>query len=220
MSAVAEADSLDHIRRQLRVIGILTAAGEAGLIPLGARQLQTVGFFADALAPVWGVQILDAQLLKRRDSPNSSVIQADIDRLVGLGVLIATDIRHSEDADGLWRLEANYALNAEFAEPILAAARQFDTYARELAFLAEVVLALAGFGALEINRASNLDASYGDAIVDPGSMVDLANAEGNRTARVAVRFGELVSPDISLSDSEMIHLYLRELYKRLSASDE
>lgn len=217
---MSEVDSLDHVRRQLRVIGILAAAGEAGLIPFGARQLQTVGFFADALAPVWDVQILDAQLLKRRDSPNSSVIQADVDRLVGLGVLIATDVRHCEDADRLWRLEAEYALNAEFAEPILAAAREFDTYAREFAFLTEVVLALAGFGALQIDRASAFDASYGDAIVDPGSMVDLASAEGNQTARVAVRFDELLSPDISLSDSEMIHLYLRELYDRLSAADE
>jgi len=220
VSAAAGTVSLDHVRRQLRVIGILAAAGEAGLIPLGARQLQTVGFFAYALAPVWGVQILDAQLLKRRDSPNSSMIQADVDRLVGLGVLIATNIRHLEDADHLWRLEADYALNSKFAEPILAAARKFDTYTRELAFLTEVVLALAGFGALEINRASALDASYGDAIVDPGSMVDLASAEDNRTAKVAVRFGELVAPDISLSDSEMIHLYLRELYNRLSGADE
>lgn len=218
MSDMQEAGRLPHIRRQLRVIGILLGAREAGLVPLSAHSLQTVCYFADALAPVWGVRILDAQLLKRRDSPNSPVIQADVDRLVGLGVLIATNVRHQEDADGLWRLDSDYVLNPEFTEPILEVARRFEEYEHEISFLGEVVLALSGFGALNIDRASALDASYGNEMVDPGGMVDLDAVEGNQTARVARRFGELVLPDFSLSDSEKVHLYLRELYARISTA--
>lgn len=214
MNGAQETEQLSHVRRKLRVIGILFGAYRAGLVPLSAHSLQTACYFADALAPVWGVRILDARLLKRRDSPNSPVIQADVDRLVGVGVLVATNVRHREDADGLWRLDSDYTLNPGFAEPILEAARGLEKYEHEINFLGEVVLALSGFGALNIDRASASDASYGNEMIDPGGMVDLDAVDGNQTARVAMRFGELAPPDFSLSDSEKVHLYLRELYAR------
>jgi hypothetical protein len=212
--------ALAHVRRQLRLIGILSAAESSGLFPLPARQLHTIGYFADALAPVWGLRIIDAQLLKRREGPTSPLLQNDVDRLVGQGVVKASSVRHSEDAEGLWRLDADYALNRELAAPIIDAARSFQRFDLELDYLQEVVLALSGFGALGIVGASAADASYGDEMVDLGGMVDIAEvgSMANQTARVANRFGDLALPEIELSDAEKIHLYMRELYGRLTAA--
>lgn len=217
MSAVLDDQALSHIRRRVRLVGILAAAEKAGLVPLPARQLHTVGYFADALAPVWGLRILDAHVLKLRGGPSSPLLQADLDGLVGMGVVIVSAVRHVEDEDELWRLDADYCLNPEFAQPILDQARSFERFATELDFLREVVFALSGLGAVGIASAGASDASYGDEMVGVKGMVNLAGVESepNLTAQVAIRFRELLEPDIALSDAEMVHLYVRELYNRL-----
>ena len=186
-----------------------------------AQQLHAVGYFADALAPVWGLRILDAQVLKLKEGPTSPLLQADLDRLVGMGVVIASAVRHVENPEGLWRLDADYSLNQDFSESILDKARSFERYSTELDFLREVVFALSGLGAVGILSAGNSDASYGNEMIGPQGMVDIASeqSEVNPTARVALRFKELMHPDIALSDAEMVHLYVRELYNRLERNE-
>jgi hypothetical protein len=219
--SLAATEPLQHVRRQLRLIAILAAAETAGLTPLPARQLHTVGYFADALAPVWGLRILDAQLLKRAEGPTSQILQHDVDRLVGRGILTVSSVGYSEDADGLWRLDADYSLNLELAQPIIDAARPFASFALELEYLREVVFAMSGLGVLGIGAASAADASYGNRLIEFGDVVDIESrsSEPNQSARVAIRFGELMAPEIALSDAEKVHLYVRELYVRLQAND-
>jgi hypothetical protein len=219
VSPVLDEEAIPHLRRRLRLVGILAAAETAGLVPMPTRQLHTAGYFADALAPVWGLRILDAEVLKLQDGPSSPLLQADLDRLVGMGVVVASAVRHVENAEGLWRLEADYSLNLKLAQPVLEKARSFERFATELDFLREVVFALSGLGAMGIVGAGVLDASYGDEMVGPEGKVDLAGSESepNQTARVAIRFSELLQPEVALSDAEMVHLYVRELYSRLSS---
>lgn len=220
MSPAPAAGALPDVRRQLRVIAILAAAEAAAIAPLPARQLHAVGYFADALAPVWDLQILDPQLLKRSEGPTSPALQADVDRLVGCGVLRASALRHSEDSEGLWHLEADYALNQDFAAPILAATRRFERFAHELDYLREVVFAMAGLGTIGIAQASASDAAYGDQLIDYGGLLDIApiDAEPNRSVQVARRFGELMAPEVALGDAEQVHLYVCELHNRLAAA--
>lgn len=205
-----------RVRRQLRLVAILSAAREAGLDPLPARQLHAVAYFADALAPVWGLRILDTQLLKQREGPTSPILQRDVDLLVGRGILVAASVRHVEDADGNWRLDAHYTLNDKFVNPILDAANKLEL--TELPYVREVVFAMSGLGLLGIARASALDASYGSELVDIGGMVDIGSDPSslNDTARVAMRFGVLMESQVKLSAAEEVHLYVLELYKRIS----
>jgi len=217
MTEVAPDSTTRDARRRVRIVAILDAAQRAGLTPLPLLQLHTIAYFADALAPVWDLRILDAQLLKRRDGPMSPVLQAVVDRLVGRGVVIPSSVRHVPDASG-WRLQACYELNSMFAAPILSAANSFELQSKHLAFVREVVYSVSSLGPSGIGDAPTSDASYGSAMVDSGGLVDIEGGvdEPNETARVALRFGELMEPDISLTDSEMVHLYVRELYKRMT----
>lgn len=210
--------SLQEIQRQLRVIAILSASRETDLIPLPAAQLHVIAYFADALAPVWGLRIIDAQLLKRQSGPMSPLLQQDLDRLVGRGVVLASSVRHLVDRDGDWRLDANYDLSTVFADGIIATARQFETQAAHFDFVREVVYAMSGLGLLGISAASASDASYSDDLVDFGGLVDIASVPGdsNPTVRVARRFSELLDPDINLTSAEMVHLYVRELHTRMN----
>jgi len=204
-----------NTQRKLRVVSILTAAGKAGLEPLGLKRMHTIAYMADALAPVWDMQILDAQLLKQAGGPMSPTLQRDIDRLVGMGVVIATNVHHTLETSG-WRLSAEYCLNQGLAIPILNAALGFDEHAAMYQFVEEVVFAVSAMSLEAIERATESDAAYADPLVDVGGLLDLvAKDETNKTARIARHFGDLVTPGIRITDAEMTHLYVRHLFRRL-----
>jgi hypothetical protein len=207
----------DRLRRQLRILAILSGGDRAGLTPLPAAELHAIAFFADALAPVWGLRILDAELLKRRSGPLSPLLQEDLDALVGRGVVVPQNVRHVRDADDSWRLDADYELNAPIAWPILRKAMTFATQAAQVRLTEEVVLAVSALGSEAISEASRSDAAYGDLLVDDGDVVDIGTkgGESNLTARVALRFGELMEQQVDLTPAEMVHLYVRQLDKRI-----
>jgi hypothetical protein len=213
--SVAHTEDLATLRRQLRLIAVLHTAADVGLTPLPSTQLHVVAYFADALAPVWDLRIIDSQLLKRQSGPMSPALQRDLDLLVGRGVVAATDVRHVEDSDGAWRLDALYALNPRFADPIIRAALAFPAEQAQFDYVREVVYAIASLGLAQIASAPPSDAAYGDSLVDVGGLLDIAPPDANRTVHVARRFGELVSDEVDLTNAEMVHLYVRELYKRL-----
>ena len=212
--------TLQEIRRQLRIIAILSACRETDLIPLPAQQLHVIAYFADALAPVWGLRIIDAQLLKRESGPMSPLLQRDLDRLVGRGVVLANSVRHLIDRDGDWRLEANYELSSIFADRIITTVRRFEPQVAHFDFVREVVYAMSGLGLLGISAASASDASYSDELIDFGGLIDIAGVPGdsssNPTVRVARRFSELLDPNVKLTSAEMVHLYVRELHTRMN----
>lgn len=208
-----------HVHRRLRLVGILLAAEESGLTPLAAREVHAVAYFADALAPVWELRVLDGQVSKLSEGPFSRPLQTELDWLAGRGVLAVSSVRHRKNAEGAWRLDASYAPNEPLARPIAEAASEFEPFARELSFLREVVFAMSAFGQVGIASASGSDAAYGDEAIAFGNMVHVASErpEPNLTSQVALRFGELLEPEVSLSEAEKVHLYVRELSRRLES---
>lgn len=199
------------------MLAILAGARRAGIAPLPLGQLHTIAYFADAMAPVWQVSILDAHLLKLRSGPFAPPLQADIDHLVGIGVVTPTHVEHVRDEDGTWRLGASYELNDVFAAPIFQQAMTFAERTAEMRFVEEVVLAVSSLSPPAIEAAVASDASYGDVEVATDGLVDISQDgnEPNLSARVALRFGELMRSKVTLSPAEMVHLYVRELDKRL-----
>lgn len=208
---------MPEVQRRLRLVAILHGADEAGLSPLPLDDLHNIAYFADALAPVWGLRLVDAQQLRRRDGAFSPVLQRDLDLLVGRGVVKPFELSHRLDADQSWRLSARYALIDGPASRVLAAARVFDTSGEHVRFVVELVHAMSALGIQGIAESSSKDASYSSAGVDFGSIVDLSGGREslNATSRVALRFGTLLAHEAALTSAEMIHLYVRELYKRL-----
>ena len=67
--------------------------------------------------------------------------------MVGQGVVQASRVKYLYEGDGSgWRLDAHYALESEFSERILSAARAYDMQMSKLKFIKEVVYAASGLG--------------------------------------------------------------------------
>jgi len=203
--------------RVIRVLGILNAGAAAGLAPMSIGRLHVIAYLADAMSPVYGIAALDPRILKRA-APFYPLLQRDVDWLVGRGVVIANNVSHVLE-EGAWRLEASFSLNRFFADPILSAAVEFAGRAAELEFLTEVVYAASSL-ADQIDDVSGVDATYGDPYVDYGQIVDVNPDDGslNESARLALRFGDVVRDERDLTAPEMIHLYVRHLFGRMQAA--
>ena len=209
---------LKEVERKLRVLVILDSAEAVGLDPLPAVPLHTIAYFTDVLAPVWNLPVVDGQMLKR-DRPYYPSLQDDIDRLVGQGVVLVNDLQYVRMSRGGWRAEGNYKLHHQFADRILDVAKGWSSRANEISFIREVVFATSGLGLEGIGNASAADATYSDPLVDLGGMIELERGrEQNPSARVALRFGTLLDQAPTLTNAEMINLYVRQLYARMQVA--
>lgn len=209
---------LQRTERQLRLIGILDACRSAGLSPTSIATVHTIAYLADALAPVWDLPILNGQILKLRRHPFFPNLQRDLDLLVGQGVVQVSRVTYLQNEQGGgWQLDAHYSLDSEFSERILSAARSFELQDKKLRFIREVVYAASGLGLHGIENLGDMDAAYSDPLVGVGDLVDLDTEFGlkNATARVALRFADLTPDSRNLTDSELVHLYVRHLYARM-----
>ena len=208
----------ERLLKELRILAILDAADEIGVTRLPVDALHTIAYFADALAPVWGLPILDGQILKRQ-RPYYPSVQLDLDHLVGLGILMVDDVHYVGGGSESWHVEARYSLNKELAERILSVAANYSSPSDELKFVKEVVFATSGLGLKGLDVAAGADATYSDPLVDVGGMIEVERDDGlNETATIARRFNSLIGQEVALSGAEMINLYVRQLYSRMSVA--
>lgn len=200
-------------RRSVRLLSILRCAEESGLDPIPGSAIHTIAYLADALSPVWGLPILDAQVLKQSVRPNFPGLQRDLDALVGRGLVEVESVAIARHASDGWSTRATFSLTP-LADPSLQLIVNSSYFGRHFEFVREVTFAAAGLGPDGLADIGTVDASYADSFA--GSVIDLGepNASGLSTASVAKRFREL-APESELTDAQLVHLYLRHLYSRL-----
>jgi hypothetical protein len=209
--------SLSNTARQFRLLVVLDAAERVGLTPLAVGPLHTLAYLTDALAPVWNLPILDGQILKQVQ-PFFPLLQADVDRLVGRGLLVPSHVRYVERSAGL-ALDARYSANQDFVQPILEAATELFLLSREATYVREIVYAASGLGLDGIESLTSVDATYSDPVIDVGGLIEVRPDRGlNQTTRVALRFSDLLGDTGRVSGSEMVNLYVRQLYSRIKSA--
>jgi hypothetical protein len=204
------------IRRRVRLIVLLRAAEGAGLTPLPILRLHTFAYLTNVLAPVWHMTALDAKLLKRQGGPFYPALQADLDRLVGLGVASVTGLRHVRDNRGKWRLEGSYSLNEVPAAPVLAYLQELPDERAIVAFVNELALALSVLSDADLDGAMREDATYSDPMVTEGNVIDFGEwANRNYSANAAETFSRILPAGDRTSPGEKLHLYVRHLQRRM-----
>lgn len=205
-----------HVKAYVRLLAIVAAATDSGE-PVSSESIHAIAYFADVLAPVYGVEVLYPQILKRARVAAVPEMQHHLDRLVGVGILAISEVQYSLQASAV-RLRANYTLNESLAEPVLDAMQRRAHTRVEMQYVRELTLALLGLGTDALWRAAEADATYGDPNVDQGTIVDVLPSgpgQSSRAVQFARAFGTLAS-GASLAPSELINLYVRHLYAILT----
>lgn len=207
-----------ELRRSVRLVSILRSAEMSGFTPLPELALHTIAYLADALSPVWGFPILDAQILKQPTRPYFPALQRDLDRLIGRGVVRVDSLHIARRGTTAAPVTATYSLT-ELAEPALDAIQSSEHFGRQFEFVREVTFAAASLGPDGLNSVGAVDASYSDPLADFGSVIDLTDStlQWPTSAQVAQRF-RVLAPEAQLTDAQVVHLYLRHLYARLQVA--
>jgi hypothetical protein len=209
-------DSFDSLRRQVRLLVLLSAAEEAGISPLRILRLHAFAYLSNVLAPVWELHAFDGKVLKRRGGPFYPTLQRDLDRLVGMGLVQVRDLSHVQDDEKRWRLEGWYRLNHEFSNVVLECVASYEEERRLLSFIQELAFALSALTDGELDNAVSEDATYSDPLVSFGNIVDFDEwRTKNYSANAARRFETLLSNGAHATRGEMLHLYVRHLNRRL-----
>ena len=211
--------AFEALNRKVRLIVLLNAAEGAGLAPIPILQLHTLIYLANVLSPVWDMEAYDGKVLKRRGGPFYPTLQADLDKLVGTGVVCISNVSHilTEDRQS-WRLEGSYHLYRPFADRILQSVKSFGQDERLSGFFQELAYAVSALGDYDPSEVIREDATFGDPLIDIGNVVDFAEWRRiNHSADATLYFKNLVPYGAGLTRSEMLHLYVHHLYARLHA---
>ncbi len=212
---VSSEDSVDYdaLRRRVRLLMLLEGCEKAGLTPVRLRHLHTYAYLSNVLAPVWNARVFDGHLLKQRTGPFYPSLQRDLDRLVGSGLVLVTDLGHVTDAEGRWRLDGEFSLNYELASAALSAIDQFPQERILQSFLTEMAYAISALTGPQFDRLTEEDPTYSDPNVAYENVVDFADwKEINYSSNAAKHFASLLS---LATPGEMLHLFVRHLRRRL-----
>jgi hypothetical protein len=209
-------DRLASIRRQLRLLILLSAAEGAGISPMRILRLHAFAYLSNVLAPVWRLHALDGKVLKRRGGPFYPALQRDLDRLVGVGLVTISGLDHVRDDERRWRLEGWYRLHHDFSTPAMTQLSSYDEERQFVSFVQELAFAISALSDDELDKAVSEDATYSDPLVSFGNIVDFGEWRSkNYSANVAKRFEELVPSVAHATPGEMLHMYVRHLNRRL-----
>jgi len=198
---------------------ILDAAEKTGLTPLPILQLHAFAFLANILSPVWDFEPIDGKLLKRRGGPFYPRLQMDLDRLVGQGIAIISNISYIRDESGSWRLDGKYRLNRKLGDRILDSIRAFHDEHPLIRFIEELSMAFSLLQEEKIDHAMEQDATYGDRNIDIDNIIDFDEwKKENFSLNVTKAFEEIAKKQSSkLLPAEKIQLYVDHLARRLHA---
>lgn len=196
--------------RQIRILLLLDGAADAGLEPVPLPILHSLAYLSNALAPVWNLQPFDGKVLKRRGSPFYPVLQWDVDHLVGRGIVKVNDVRYSQ-YDGQWRIDASYTLNELVAPKILLAINDTGYEPGLKEFCSELAQAVASLPYDLLTAILGEDASYGDPTIEVSNVVNFG--EG-RSVNFTANSAEAFRPDLALTPSERVHMYVQHLQDR------
>ena len=207
---------LDRAKRMVRIISLLDAAEAAGIVPIRITQFHAAAYLSNVLAPVWNLWPMDGKLLKRRGGPFYPEIQFELDRMVGQGVVLISNVSHVFHKSSGWRLEGSYRLNRLFANKIVEKIGSFRDENESTTFIQELFFALATMAEDELDQAISQDATYMDPNVDMGSVIDFDEwAHTNFSANSAEHFSEFADARDLTTPGEKLHLYVSHMKSRM-----
>ena len=200
-----------HTRAWLLLI--LDGIERVGMTPVSMEAFHSLVFLTNSLAPVYDLPPPDGRILKFERGPYYTVVQRDLDRLVGAGLVSVSKIEHFEDDRGWW-LRAKFSLTRRGLAAVdhivqLAQARKSSLFFSEL-------MAAANIEENAARRLAEKDVNYEDSI--EGTLIDFSEYKDNYAYLAARRLDDFVPTGVWLGSRGQLHLYLRYLKRILGAA--
>ena len=204
------------LRRQVRLLILLDGSERAGIAPIHLKRLHIYAYLSNVLSPVWNLRAFEGEVLKRRGGPFYPVLQQDLDRLVGLGLVLITDLGHIIDEDDQWRLDGAFSLNYDLAGDALDIIDSFPQQRETRSLLLEIAYAVSALSDTEFDSLPREDPTYSDSNVAFENVLDFAQwRDVNYSANAALYFASLSE---HATPAELLHLYVRHLCRRLGVA--
>jgi hypothetical protein len=180
----------------------------AGLEPVRSTYAHALAYLAEALAPVWGLDAVDGEVLKKDDLPFFPELQRSIDELIWLGLLEVTEFDYAVDSRGRWKSNATCKLVTVVSHAAIEAIELFPEEVSRNDLYLEIALGMARNEPIEALFLS--DASYSDPRISVNRVIELGSAD-NPSSSIAERFGELTANRTQMLAGQKIGLYLNHL---------
>jgi len=190
-----------------RLILLLDACEAANLCPIPLMRMHALAFLANVLAPVWSTQSYDGKILKRRGGPFYPELQAQLDRLVGLGFVLISNVSHTEE-NGQWTLAGSFGLNEELTRPVLALAEKFAEERLTREFFRRLAYATSRL-TKPLESVIEFDATWSDNRTGEGDVVDFAEwRRANYSAFTANFFERLTDTGSQKTAGDRLQMYM------------
>lgn len=192
------------LRRRAWLLNLVVLAGRSGLMPLSKRNLHSLVFLANGLAPLYREAALDERVVRHEVGPFYPDVQWDLDRLVGQGLLKMAQVRYVRTEDAWW-LEADYLLT-QAGMTLSSRLEQLPQLQRSNRFLVELTSAFASVNRDDLDQAAQHDAIYSAPGRAQWASLVFESPDDNYAARTANAFEDVMG-DIRLSPKERVRLY-------------
>lgn len=198
-----------NLRNRAWLLGLVALANQAGLRPISKKRAHSLVFLANSLAPIYSDEGVETRVVKHTHGPFYPDAQWDMDRMVGQGLLLISNVTFSDD-EGRWWMDADYEAS-ELGQRVYEQCRREPVLARSYRFLLELVNAFASLARDAQNTAPLFDAIYAAPGNNDWSPIVFEDAADNFSVLTATSFDDLVGPDIRLTPKERLQLYFEYL---------
>jgi hypothetical protein len=194
--------------RRFWLLALLMGVEKAGRSPIEIKHLHSLAYLANALSPCYGIESLDATILKERQGPLYPELIWDADRLVGMG---CASVNNLVLGTGVELRSVSYAIAARGVSLVVGAtesSQQLNGLARALS---SVSMAYArNPDALTESHLLQRDGNYADPHFGLGEVVDFGEWNTNNASANAVQHIRRATPNHTAPQGS-VNLYIQYL---------
>ena len=203
-----------QVRRRIRVLMLLDAADYVLMSPISISRFHTLTFLADVLSPIYDFSPISGRVLKRRAGPYFPDLQWEIDRLVGLGLVVPSELTPIVEVENAY-IEASLSLDRDRTEKIIGIINSSEEFQGLRSFFRELAGALSSIEDEELDAATQSDVTWERG--HQGTIIDYAEWRAvNYSEQSADKINDFASSalgaeSLDLSPGARVNLYVQYL---------
>lgn len=203
-----------QLRRRLRVLLLLDAADYAMIAPISIARFHGFAYLADVLSPLYAFAVLSGKIEKRRIGPYYPDLQWEVDRLIGLGLVVPSELSAVVETDRAY-IHAALSLDRVRARGILDHAYEDPQFLEQRDFFRQLGTALSDIDDKNLDEATQSDVTWEAG--HKGALIDYGDWRPQNYSRMSAdRIEALATKDWPidsrhLSPAAKVNLYVQYL---------